>query len=62
LDYIQTLNKGSKVVILITFKQHANRDVKEELNILVQKGFSRIVNSQKEPSSITYRIEELLDE
>lgn len=69
IDFIQTLNKNSKAVILIAFKQHANRDVKEELNILVQKGFSRIVNNKflivngkNSFESVTYRIEELLED
>lgn len=39
---MQELPAGAKVVILTTFKQHANRQVQEELNILVQKGFSRL--------------------
>src|SRR3954464_5389463 len=39
---IESLEPGDKVLILVPFKQHANRDVKEELNILIQKGFSRI--------------------
>src|SRR6187401_3420838 len=39
---INDLNHGDKVLILVPFKQHAHRDVREELNILIQKGFSRI--------------------
>ncbi|MFY7964342.1 MAG: excinuclease ABC subunit UvrA [Chitinophagaceae bacterium] len=69
LDFIQKLSGGAKIVILISFKQHTNRDVKEELNILVQKGFSRIVNGnwelgigKKTIESNTYRIEELLED
>ena len=67
IDYIQALNIGAKVVILIAFKQHTNRDTKEELNILVQKGFSRIVNCEWEIGneklqSSTYRIEELIED
>lgn len=53
---ISGLDKGDKVLILVPFRQHANRQVKEELNILVQKGFSRLyVNSE------VIRIEELLE-
>lgn len=48
---IRALQQGSKVVIIVPFKQHANRDVKEELNILLQKGFSRMYIDQK-PISI----------
>jgi excinuclease ABC subunit A len=39
---ISQLKEGDKVFILALFKQHKNRDLKEELNILVQKGFSRV--------------------
>jgi excinuclease ABC subunit A len=42
LNAIIQLKKDDKVYILATFKQHKNRDIKEELNILVQKGFSRL--------------------
>ncbi len=43
---IQQSEKNSKSIILVPFKQHANRDIREELNILVQKGFSRMYFSQ----------------
>jgi excinuclease ABC subunit A len=56
LKAIDHLSTGDKVHILVPFRQHANRDVKEELNILVQKGFSRIYAGKQ-----TLRIEELLD-
>src|SRR6187455_467908 len=42
VDAIKKLNEGDKIYILITLKQHKNRELKEELNILVQKGFSRM--------------------
>ncbi len=44
-DVIAELQKtkvGDKIMLLATFKRHANRDEKEELNILLQKGFSRL--------------------
>ncbi len=44
LDAITQLMEGDKIFILATFKQHKNRDLKEELNILVQKGFSRVAS------------------
>jgi excinuclease ABC subunit A len=53
---IENLPDGERVVLLVTFKQHANRTVPEELNILLQKGFSRLYVNQ-EPA----RIEELLE-
>ncbi|MEO6612262.1 MAG: excinuclease ABC subunit UvrA [Chitinophagaceae bacterium] len=65
LDAILDLKAGEKIFILATFKQHTNRDIKEELNILVQKGFSRVYSREpagrsQEPGMI-YRIEELLE-
>ncbi|HYH13815.1 MAG TPA: excinuclease ABC subunit A, partial [Flavisolibacter sp.] len=68
LDAIKVLKTGSKVFILAAFKQHRNREIKEELNILMQKGFTRIYVSalsrtQKEnpiTESATYHIEDLL--
>jgi excinuclease ABC subunit A len=46
---------GDKVLILVPFKQHPNRNTTEELNILLQKGFSRLYINQE-----TVRIEDLL--
>ncbi len=69
---IKELEVGDKVYILSLFKQHKNRDIKEELNILVQKGFTRLYFRKKdaasgrskdngtEPGEI-WRIEELLE-
>jgi excinuclease ABC subunit A len=42
LEAIKVLKEGARVFILAAFKQHRNRDAREELNILMQKGFSRI--------------------
>ena len=53
---IQALKEGDKVLLLVPFKQHANRAVKEELNILIQKGFSRIYINKE-----ILRIETLLE-
>ncbi|TMI71478.1 MAG: excinuclease ABC subunit A [Bacteroidetes bacterium] len=60
---IKALNTDDKVFILANFKQHRNRDVREELNILAQKGFSRTVspNPSKGGALEPYRIEELLE-
>jgi len=69
LESIKAFQEGSKVYILSAFKQHRNRDSKEELNILMQKGFTRIYlspfsHAQKETpvkEGTIYRIEELLE-
>ena len=42
LAAISKANDGDKIMLLATFKSHANREEKEELNILLQKGFSRL--------------------
>ncbi|MFA9205622.1 MAG: excinuclease ABC subunit UvrA [Burkholderiaceae bacterium] len=42
LEFIQKGNTGDKMVLIVPFKQQAKRDIQEELNILLQKGFSRI--------------------
>jgi excinuclease ABC subunit A len=56
LKAIQGLKEGDKVLLLVPFRQHANREVKEELNILIQKGFSRIYFNKE-----ILRIETLLE-
>jgi excinuclease ABC subunit A len=52
MDAVRVLKEGSRVFILAAFKTHRNREEKEELNILMQKGFSRIYVS---PFSITQK-------
>lgn len=68
---IEQLTEGSKVVIIVPFKQHAKRAIREELNILMQKGFSRMYLRKvegegkkveaKNYSAELMRIEELLE-
>ena len=47
---------GDKVLMLVPFKQHKNRHVSEELNILLQKGFSRLYINRE-----ILRIEDLIE-
>ncbi|HEY6504871.1 MAG TPA: excinuclease ABC subunit A, partial [Chitinophagaceae bacterium] len=58
VNAITVLKEGDKVYILATFKQNKNRDIREELNILVQKGFSRMYDQK---SGEVLRIEDLLE-
>jgi excinuclease ABC subunit A len=68
LASIGSLKDGSRVFILAAFRTHRNREVREELNILMQKGFTRVhvsavSQTQKEnpiAESATYSIEDLL--
>ena len=59
-DVVETIVKlraGDKVLVLVLFKQHANRNIQEELNILLQKGFSRVYIAGE-----IVRIEDLLED
>jgi excinuclease ABC subunit A len=56
VNSICSLPVGDKVLILVPFKQHKHRDIKEELNILLQKGFSRLYDGE------INRIEDLLED
>src|SRR5690606_31539870 len=61
-DAIVKMKKDDKVFILVAFKQHARRKAEEELNILLQKGFSRIAIHIPGDSELTvHRIEDLLE-
>lgn len=43
VDAVKETKDGDKIMLLALFKRHANRNVKEEINILLQKGFSRLL-------------------
>ncbi len=64
VNELKLLPHGSKIVVIVPFKQHANREAREELNILMAKGFSRMyLTSTVNPQLSTeiLRIEELLE-
>ncbi|MCD4774017.1 MAG: excinuclease ABC subunit UvrA [Bacteroidales bacterium] len=44
-DYILSFPEGSKIIIYSPLKKKNDRSVKEQLNILLQQGFSRISNN-----------------
>ena len=59
---ISELKKGDKVLMLVEFRKSVHRDIKEELNILMQKGFSRLAatsDSGKSDEMEILRIEDL---
>jgi len=60
---VRKLDKDDRVFILANFKQHKNRDIREELNILAQKGFSRTASPNPSAGGALepHRIEELLE-
>lgn len=63
IEAVKKLPQGEKIFILVKFKQHRNRNVKEELNILLQKGFSRIAldDANTDEGMAIKRIEDLLE-
>jgi excinuclease ABC subunit A len=54
---IKKLPHGDRILILVPFKQHRNRNRMEELNILLQKGFSRLYSDKE-----VLKIEDLLEQ
>jgi excinuclease ABC subunit A len=56
VDAICQLKKGSKVLLLVPFRQAKGRKPQEELNILMQKGFTRLYDQGN-----IARIEELME-
>ncbi len=62
MNLLLTLKKGSKVFLTVKFKTHANRNHKEELQILLQKGFTRIALINKKTNEIELeQIEDLIE-
>ncbi|CAN5355884.1 excinuclease ABC subunit UvrA [soil metagenome] len=62
VESIQKLETGAKVLLLIVFKSHHNRQIKEELNILLQKGFSRLASVNDKGVTEVLHIEDILQE
>lgn len=60
LSFIEKGKTGDKMVLLVSFKQHAKRDIQEELNILMQKGFARIYLRAPKTAPTILRIEDAL--
>lgn len=61
LSFIEKGKMGDKMVLLVLFKQHAKRDIHEELNILMQKGFARIYLRAPKTAPVILRIEDALN-
>ncbi len=60
IDFIQKLPTATKVQVMVPFATNGERDVKAELELLLQKGFTRILSVQKSEKS-PLRIEDLLE-
>lgn len=62
VEFIKSLPEGTKVQILVPFRTLSGRNITEELNVLLQKGFSRIyAHRKKNAAGEMLRIEELID-
>ena len=55
VDFINSQEEGSRLMILCPFVQHEGRSLREELNVLLSKGYTRIVADEE-----TVFIEDLL--
>ncbi|WP_232831769.1 excinuclease ABC subunit UvrA [Taibaiella helva] len=63
VDFIQGLVPGTKVQIMVPFRTLSGRNAAEEMNILLQKGFSRIyVQEKKNTAGEVVRIEDVLED
>jgi excinuclease ABC subunit A len=62
VEAIRKSKEGDRIFILVAFRQHRNRSTREELNILAQKGFSRMyIPAQGKEEAQVFRIEELME-
>ncbi|HET8573034.1 MAG TPA: excinuclease ABC subunit UvrA [Edaphocola sp.] len=61
VDFIGKLPEGSRLQIIVPFETYSDRSFKEELNILLQKGFSRLLKIDRKTAS-PERIEDLLEQ
>jgi excinuclease ABC subunit A len=59
---IAGLQTGDKALILSAFRQQGKRNIREELNILLQKGFSRLYLIAKGQAGEMLRIEDMLED
>jgi len=60
IDYINTLPEKTRIQVIVPFVTSGDRSVKAELELLLQKGFTRILASTKEENT-ALRIEELIE-
>jgi excinuclease ABC subunit A len=61
VDFITKHNNGEKLYILFKVKQQKHRDLLEEVKLLHQKGFSRLLYATKKEGLQTITIEDVLE-
>jgi len=62
VDFIQQQEAGTRIQILVPFRTLSGRSIAEELNILLQKGFSRIYVKKPKEAATVLRIEDILED
>lgn len=63
VDFIKGLTPGAKVQIMVPFRTLSGRNAAEEMNVLLQKGFSRIyVQEKKNTAGEVVRIEDVMED
>lgn len=60
IDYINTLPEKTRIQVIVPFITSGDRSVKAELELLLQKGFTRILARTKDENT-ALRIEELIE-
>lgn len=60
IEAIRGLQEGSRILLLVPFRQSGKREMKEELSILLQKGFTRIYEPADMANGRLVQIEDLL--
>ena len=63
VEAIKGLPEGDRVHVLVPFRRHTRRDPAEEMNILLQKGFTRLYvpSAKKGETGTIVRLEEALE-
>jgi excinuclease ABC subunit A len=61
IDFIQQLPTGSKIQVIVPFTTAEERSIEQELTVLLQKGFTRLL-SIKDAASQALRIEDLIED
>lgn len=62
VEFIKQQPAGTKVQIIVPFRTLSGRSIVEELNILMQKGFSRIYIQKAKSEASVMRIEDILED
>ncbi|MBM3439950.1 MAG: excinuclease ABC subunit A, partial [Bacteroidetes bacterium] len=60
IEAIRGLQEGSRILLLVPFRHSGKREMKEELSILLQKGFTRIYEPADKANGRLVQIEDLL--